>query len=452
MKLGCNKIWDVRGNVKNPIAYIENEETTTNPELAGEENGLTALLDYATKGDKTNMKFFVSGINCNKSRAAEQFEVVKCQFDKQGGIVAYHAYQSFDKEEVTGEQAHDIGKQMAKELWGDRFQVVVTTHLNTKHIHNHFVINSISFKDGKRFHDSKATYAALHEASDRHCRKRGLSVIENPDGKGTSHYINKLEKAGMPTRFSVAREAIDEAISRSVNMEEFKQELKQLGYRYQFNPNRKYWTVTPPGWERPIRTHRLGAEYTAERIQERVYANDISVRQEKLTRMYTYRPNNYKLKRRIDKIMGQSGLERLYLRYCYELGYLPKYKQKPTHLHILFKEDLLKCEMYSKEAQLLASNHIGTDAELAAYEKMLAEKIEALTSERDEMRKLVKRAVPEDEKEKAKAKISELTSNIKEIRKELKLCEDIKARSGHIENNLQTVDKERTRRKEVRKL
>ena len=78
----------------------------------------------------------------------------------------------------------------------------------------------------------------------------------------------------MPTRYSVARAAIDEAISRSVNMDEFKHELKLLDYSYQFNPNRKYWTVTPPGWTKPIRVHRLGAEYTADRIQERVYAND----------------------------------------------------------------------------------------------------------------------------------------------------------------------------------
>ena len=340
---------------------------------------------------------------------------------------------------------------MAKELWGDRFQMVVTTHLNTEHIHNHFVINSVSFKDGKRFHDCKDTYRQLRDASDRCCREQGLSVIDNPQGKGVSHYLNKLEKAGMPTRYSVARAAIDEAISRSVNMDEFKHELKLLDYSYQFNPNRKYWTVTPPGWTKPIRVHRLGAEYTADRIQERVYANDISVRQEKLTRLYTYRPNNYKLKRRIDKIMGRSGLERLYLRYCYELGYLPKYTQKPTRLHILLKEDLLKCEQYSKQARLLSENHIETGVELEAHEERLATKMNALLNERDEYRKLVKRAVPEVEKETAKERITALTKSIKMIRSDMKLCEDIKSRSIHVKENLEVIDKEQANQKGVRK-
>lgn len=449
--MAVTKIWAVRGNVKSPIAYIENEEKTKNPELAEDGDGLKALIDYATNGDKTNKKFFVTAINCNKSRAAEQFEITKCRFDKQGGIVCYHAYQSFDKEEVTGGQAHDIGVAMAKELWGDRFQMVVTTHLNTEHIHNHFVINSVSFKDGKRFHDCKDTYRQLRDASGRCCREQGLSVIDNPQGKGVSHYLNKLEKAGMPTRYSVARAAIDEAISRSVNMDEFKHELKLLDYSYQFNPNRKYWTVTPPGWTKPIRVHRLGAEYTADRIQERVYANDISVRQEKLTRLYTYRPNNYKLKRRIDKIMGRSGLERLYLRYCYELGYLPKYTQKPTRLHILLKEDLLKCEQYSKQARLLSENHIETGVELEAHEERLATKMNALLNERDEYRKLVKRAVPEVEKETAKERITALTKSIKMIRSDMKLCEDIKSRSIHVKENLEVIDKEQANQKGVRK-
>lgn len=64
-------------------------------------------------------------------------------------ILAFHGEQSFKEGEVTPELAHEIGVRLANEMWGDRFQVVVTTHLNTDHIHNHFVLNSVSFKDGK---------------------------------------------------------------------------------------------------------------------------------------------------------------------------------------------------------------------------------------------------------------------------------------------------------------
>ena len=81
---------------------------------------------------------------------------------------------------------------------------------------------------------------------------------------------------------------------------------------------------------------------------ERVYGNDPSVRTERIRQAHKT-PNNYNLKRRIDKIMGRTGLEKLYLRYCYELGYLPKYTQRPTKLHIVLKEDLLKCDLYSEK-------------------------------------------------------------------------------------------------------
>lgn len=146
------------------------------------------------------------------------------------------------------------------------------------------------------------------------------------------------EKAGMPTRYNVARQALDEAISVSANMEEFKSELKKRGYLYQFNPRRKYWTVTPPGWTKAIRTDRLGDTYTREMIQQRVFSNDIGVRMQRLQKG-PRNSNHYDLKRRIDKIKGRSGLEKLYLRYCYELGYLPKYRQNPMRLHAVLKEE-----------------------------------------------------------------------------------------------------------------
>ena len=132
-----------------------------------------------------------------------------------------------------------------------------------------------------------------------------------------------MEKAGMPTRYNVARQAIDEAVSLSLNIEEFKYELSKRGYNYRFDPQRKYWTITPPDGRKPIRIHKLGNDYSRESIERRIYDNDPSVRTERLRQQYR-QPNNYNLRRRIDRIMGRSGLEKLYLRYCYELGYLPK--------------------------------------------------------------------------------------------------------------------------------
>ena len=205
----------------------------------------------------------------------------------------------------------------------------------------------------------------------------------------------------------------------------------------------KYWSIVPPGWNKSIRTYRLGEEYTKDRIMERVYGNDPSVRTERIRQAHKT-PNNYNLKRRIDKIMGRTGLEKLYLRYCYELGYLPKYTQRPTKLHIVLKEDILKCDMYSEEAKFLVRNKIETDVDLGSFVAGTKDTVEKLTGEREELRKKVKRNISEPDREAAKEKIKELTEKLKVCRKDLRLAGDIGERSNGMEKNLETVDRERT--------
>ena len=138
--MAVTKIWDVKGRLDNPINYVMNPDKITNPEY--EKAFLQALgdvIEYAANEDKTERHYFVSGINCNTTYARRQFQTTKNAYDKNGGIVAYHGYQSFAEGEVTPEEAHQIGLELAEELWGERFQVIVATHVNTKCLHNHII-------------------------------------------------------------------------------------------------------------------------------------------------------------------------------------------------------------------------------------------------------------------------------------------------------------------------
>ena len=442
--MAVTKIWNIRGRAESPLEYITNPEKTLSEFTESEKQALADVIAYAADEDKTEQFFYTTGINCSVEFARDQFNATKIRFGKTGGNVAYHAYQSFREGEVTPDEAHAIGVQLARELWGDRFQIVVATHVNTKCTHNHIVINSVSFKDGLKFHDCKDTYRQLKEASDRICLERGLSIVENPKGKGVNQYVYKMEKAGMPTRYNIARQAIDEAVSLSLNIEEFKYELRKRGYSYRFDPQRKYWTITPRGGRKPIRIHKLGDDYSRESIERRIYDNDPSVRTERLRQQYR-QPNNYNLRRRIDRIMGRSGLEKLYLRYCYELGYLPKYQQNPTKLHILLKEDLLKCDQYSEQAKLLSRYHVDTEKDLTDLMENIEGRIKVLSLDRDELRRTMRRVLPESEISDAKGRIKYLTAEIRELRHELKVCGDIQHRSGHIRENLAVIDRDRMR-------
>ena len=447
--MAVTKIWPIKNSFAAPIIYVQNSEKTLNPNVDMSEESLQALedvIEYAANEDKTEMKYYVSTINCNKRCARDEFAMVKKRFGKEGGIVAFHAYQSFAPGEVNPSEAHSIGVELARRLWGDRFQIVVATHVNTAAVHNHLVINSISFKDGKRFHGCRETTGMLREMSDRICQEHGLSVIKNPKGQRVNTYLYKMERAGMPTRYNVARKSIDEAIALSLTIEEFKAELRSRGYSYRFDPQRKYWTITPPGWKKPIRIHQLGENYTRESIERRIYENDPSVRTERVRQQY-HRSNHYNLRRRIDRIMGRSGLEKLYLRYCYELGYLPKYQQNPTKLHILLKEDLLKCDQYSEQAKLLSKYHVNTDEDLSLLVEKLEDKMQSVSAERDEMRKVSRRNIPIAQIDAARDKVTELTAELRELRKELKVCTQVQERSDHVRENLEIIDRDRQREK-----
>lgn len=150
--MATTAIWKVKGSLGRVVDYAADPDKTT--EFTREDlQGLRDVMDYTTQNYKTEEQRYVSGINCIPAIARDEMQIVKRQFGKESGIVAFHGYQSFAPGEVTPEQAHEIGLELAKRLWGDHFQVVVATHLDREHIHNHFVLNSVSFVDGKKFND-----------------------------------------------------------------------------------------------------------------------------------------------------------------------------------------------------------------------------------------------------------------------------------------------------------
>ena len=132
------------------------------------------------------------------------------------------------------------------------------------------------------------------------------------------------------------------------------------------------------------------------------------------------------------------------------MGYLPKYRQNAQRVHRIFKDELLKCEMYSREAKLLSENNIVSEQDLYGFERTIQKKMTSLEQKREELRKEVKRTISDEQKEKKRERIRELTMELREIRSQLKLCEDIKERSSVIEEKLAVIDKEKEQGRKVR--
>ena len=448
------EIWDVRGRLDHPIDYAENPEKTTNPKYT--ETDLQALgdvMNYATNDAKTEKQFFVSGVNCDPATARQEMMIAKTQFNDQSKIVCYHGYQSFKENEVTPEQAHEIGVKLAEKMWGERFQVIVATHLNTEHLHNHFVVNSVSFMDGKHYHDNKANLRLLRQRSDELCREYSISVIENPSGRKKPYPLYQAEKNGMPTRDNIARQAVDEAISKSYTLKDFDRNMAEMGYRCSFDPNRKYWTIIGKGWKRPKRLYKLGEDYTNERITERITENSYAVKFQQFAEP-TRQIKVYRLKGSISTTKKIGGLRGLYLHYCYKLGILSKgKKQNYARLHHLLKDDLMKMEAIAKETRLLCHNHIDTAEQLFSYKGSLETEMEELLSKRKELYSKNRKLNDGEEKTTVKNELSDISKRLTVIRKEVKLCEGIAARSGVLKEKLSVIraDEQEQQRKELMK-
>ena len=447
------EIWDVKGRLDHPIDYAKNPEKTVNPKYT--EADLQALGDvmkYATNGEKTEKQFFVTGVNCDPATARDEMMITKGQWQDESEIVCYHGYQSFKKGEVTPEQAHEVGVKLAERMWGDRFQVIVATHLNTDCLHNHFVLNSVSFADGKHYHDNKKNLRLLRKRSDELSREYALSVIEQPSGRKKPYALYQAEKQGLPTRDTVARQAVDEAISKSFTLKDFDRELLKMGYRINFDPNRKYWTIIGKGWQRPKRLYKLGEDYTNDRIVERIKENSYAVRFSQFAKS-TKEVKVFRVRGTMKNARKIGGLRGLYLHYCYKLGILPKgRKQDYAKLHYLLKDDLMKMEMIAKETRLLCRCHIDTAEQLLSYQASLTTEMAELTAKRKGLYSLSRKASGE-EKEAVKAQISEITGRLNTIRKEVRLCEGIEVRSGVLKEKLQTIrtEEQETKREELMK-
>ncbi len=453
--MAVSKLWPVTSRLGQVLRYVNNPEKTRKSEARFQESDYQALKDvlaYAQDEEKTEQELFCEGINCNPSIAREQFVMVKKRFGKTDGIQAYHGYLSFQEEHITPELASRIGLEFARSVWGERFQVVVMTHLNTKHLHCHFVVNSVSFKDGKRLHGDEQAWFKFRHRADEICRKYGLHVVERPQRQRSSDYLTMKEQAGMPTRYSLLRQALDQALTESRTKKQLIYRMKQLGYACNLDDRRKYWTILPPGSQRPVRLYRLGEAYSKEKILERLRQNAGQM-EFSLFQQASPKPAVYRLTSRKDKIRRKGGLYGLYLYYCYLLGYFPGHKKPlPLKMPASLREDWIKLEELTAQVTLLSRNHIDTEEQLFSYRQELKGQVDFLLEQRRVLRNQIRRVgVSGEEKGKAKEIFPAISLRLKKLREEIRLCDGIAERSRIMKERVDQILQEETYRREMEK-
>lgn len=437
--MATTSLWHIKGNLRDLIDYVENPDKTN---LNNELKDFVNVFNYDTKPVKTDNRQFVTAINCKKEIALQQMIITKQQFGKEDKYIAWHGYQGFKPDEVTPELCHEIGVRLAKQMWGNRYQVIVSTHLDKEHLHNHFCFNSVSFLDGKKYNYSKSEMQRLRNMSDKLCKEYGLSVIETSDkSKAPSRALYFAEKNNEPTKYNLMRTAIDEAIKISPTPKEFVKIMRKKGYIVNVNPERKYVTIRSINDSRNKRLKTLGQNYDWNNIVEQIYAQDNfelfpaykEFNRESKTKYI--KPTKYTFKGSFASVKKVTGLRALYLYYCYRLGYLPR-KNQHKPLSPEMKQAWRKINELSNQVRLISKYNLNDTEDIKQFIHSNKEQIVLITNQRNQIYNKLRRCKDTDKISRLKFERDCCTKQLTKLRKEIKTADAILTDTDEMKSNI----------------
>ncbi len=449
--MAYTKIIVIHKRLDKAVGYAQNWKKTT----------LSDALHYTMNQDKTEQTCFETGINCEITKAYQDMRETKERWGKRERIrQGYHIIQSFAPGEVTPEEAHAVGTEFVRRLLGDRYEAVVTTHLDKAHLHNHVVFNSVSFVDGSMYRDQLKDYfggdgVGIRGTSDAICLAHGFSVIEPEEASRGAMQRAEWEagRRGKPTSRELIRQDIDRALQEAYTMETFWKELRRRGYTVKRGPNVKHAAIRPAWGERNIRLDSLGAGYTEAEIQSRLTA----IRSGEVPSLEPPRPpmlspfltpsRRYRVRGGIPRHKPRklTGFRALYFKYLYLLGAVPRSRPK-NRAAFLLREEVLKFDRCQQEFLYLTKKRIETTDQLSMQYDALQAEIDALTDYRRSLYGLRRAGHGGDA---VTEEIVGITNRLRPLRRELNLCARIESNLPKVEAAVQigqerSVTRERT--------
>ena len=213
-------------------------------------------------------RHLVSGWNCTAQSALSEMQLTKERFRKTDGRQYYHFVQSFSEADgLTPQEAHAIGLKLAQREFPN-FEVLVATHVDTDHLHNHLVVNSVSFQNGKKLHQSAADLQAHRLASDEICLAHGLEILPSPQKQvkqkrmGSREYRSAAKGESWKVRLM---DTIDQCMKYAETKDEFISLMESEGYQVRWTDSRKNITYTTPN----------GMKCRDDRLHETKYTKEV---------------------------------------------------------------------------------------------------------------------------------------------------------------------------------
>ena len=238
---------------------------------------LRKAIDYIQNPNKTDDGRLISFLGCagNGKDVERAFMNIRNQGTGRGKILAQSVRQSFVPGEITPEQAHRIGLQLAERLLNNQYQYVLTTHVDKAHIHNHLIFNNIDFMNFRSFEYQEnrggKVFEKVQQISDDLCREYGLHVIAQPEhGKGKSWYEWSMNRDGLSWKTKLKHE-IDQAIMDSVDFNDFLRQLEKRNVECVYRPeNVISLKFRMEGQQKFCRARTLGWYYEEPQIRRRI--------------------------------------------------------------------------------------------------------------------------------------------------------------------------------------
>ena len=427
--MATTKIWPVKNRLDHVLEYVSNEEKT-----------IDKLGNYISRDSATENQKYMTCINCSSNDPFTSMMNVKESFHDNSKIIAYHAIQSFKPGEGNADIVHEIGVKTAEKLFGDRYQFVVCTHLDKEHLHNHIVINPISIVDGKRYHNSMKDIYKLREVSDELCKEYGLSIIDEPKGKGQSR--NEYYQARSYIR--EIKKDMSDAVKRNYDFDSFIKDMKLEGY--EFAEVEDLPCILHPNFSKAIPLALLGQKYSLDSIDKRIKKCETTFVKLKIT----YKQKDANTLYQMYKEHKLNGFLKDVVKFQILIGILPNYAATKVKLSKEMRKECRKLDLITNATTFVAKNNIESFEELDSKINDLNNQLNELQNQRKQL--YSKSYIENNLIEKAKLSDSakRLTPEIKELRNDIKSLEYIKDHSQRcIDYNKELERKKKLERRNI---
>lgn len=337
---------------------------------------LREAIRYISDGSKTQQGRWIGGLNCQPMYAYEKMIETKERFGKTDKRQGYHLIISFQEGEVDGDTAFEILERFAREYFDSNYEAVYAVHDNTAHVHGHIVFNSVGCLDGKKYRYNKGDWAReIQPVTNKLCREYGISTIEIEDEKARPNEGYKEWDSYRDGPFvwsEMIQKDVDFCIMQSSDFAEFLLQLKRKGYEVQQG---KYLAVRPRGMKRFRRLKTLGAEYTEERIRERILSEWLTEQQPELleeAERKVYESIPYGKRKAV-------GIQKPYYTKLYRIGMIRK---RPYSKVWKYRDEIRKLKKVQEQYLFLVTRGITSKEELLEEAQQLTDKKKEISSER----------------------------------------------------------------------